>query len=218
MRSEFDVNGTSQPSFSSDIRKWVEQSSTAAIFSLRSYDVDIRIAFAFAGSTNRALSHRGRPPTCPQVYFCTNSHRKIINKNENNVRNLFSKASHNKGTPTHTGKLNKLTKWTISCWDMSQYGTVVGLREDQRFKSSSVIEAIDAWLHSIYSCIKLQLLTGNKQNNNPTLPRLNALKPTPKTTTNTCLCYGWWLLWCTHVVMYTHTTIVSFIIWYQLAL
>ena len=61
MRSEFDVNLTSQPSFRSDIRKWVEQSWTAANFLLRICDVDIRIASASAGSMNRALhSFTGR--------------------------------------------------------------------------------------------------------------------------------------------------------------
>ena len=55
MRSEFDVNLTSQPSFRSDICKWVEQSWTAAKNSLRICAVNIRIAFAFAGSMNRAL-------------------------------------------------------------------------------------------------------------------------------------------------------------------
>ena len=55
MRSEFDVNLTSQPSFRSDIRKWVEQSCPAANFSLRICDVNIRIAFAFTESMNQAL-------------------------------------------------------------------------------------------------------------------------------------------------------------------
>ena len=52
---ECEVNLTSQPSFRSNIRKWVERSSTAANFSLRICDVNIRIAFALAGSMNRAL-------------------------------------------------------------------------------------------------------------------------------------------------------------------
>ena len=54
MRSEFDVT----PSFCSDIRKGVEQSSTAANFSLQICCVKIRFAFAFAGSMNRALASR----------------------------------------------------------------------------------------------------------------------------------------------------------------
>ena len=51
MRSEFDVT----PSFRSEYRKGVEQSSTAANCSLRICDVKIRFAFAFAGIMNRAL-------------------------------------------------------------------------------------------------------------------------------------------------------------------
>ena len=39
MQSEFDVNLTSQPSFRSDIRKWVAQSCPAANYSLRMCDV-----------------------------------------------------------------------------------------------------------------------------------------------------------------------------------
>ena len=55
MRSEFDVNLTSQLSFRSDIRKWVERSWTAANIRCEFCDVNIRFAFAFAGSMNRAL-------------------------------------------------------------------------------------------------------------------------------------------------------------------
>ena len=43
MRSEFDMNLTSQPSFRSDIRKCVEQSWTAANNLLQICDVNIRI-------------------------------------------------------------------------------------------------------------------------------------------------------------------------------
>ena len=47
IQSEFDVNLTSQPSFYSDIRKWVEQSWTAANYPLRIFDVNIRIRMKY---------------------------------------------------------------------------------------------------------------------------------------------------------------------------
>ena len=59
MRSVFDMNLLSNPSFHSDIRKWVEHSWTAANYLLGHCDVNIRFAFAFAGSMNRALFCHG---------------------------------------------------------------------------------------------------------------------------------------------------------------
>ena len=52
MRSEFDVNLTSQLSFRSAIRKRVEQGWTDVEYSLQICDVNIR--FAFPGSMNKA--------------------------------------------------------------------------------------------------------------------------------------------------------------------
>ena len=57
MRCAFDMNLTSQPCFRCDIRKRVEHNSTAANYSLQICDVDIRFAFTFAGSMNRALGY-----------------------------------------------------------------------------------------------------------------------------------------------------------------
>ena len=54
MRSEFYVNLTSQLSFRSDIHKWVERSWTTANIRCDFCDNNIRFAFAFAGSMNRA--------------------------------------------------------------------------------------------------------------------------------------------------------------------
>ena len=64
---EFDVNLTSQP-LCSDICKWVEQSWTAANYSLWICDVNVCIAFAFAGSMNRALGRRTKS-SFPLVYY-----------------------------------------------------------------------------------------------------------------------------------------------------
>ena len=54
IRSEFDMNLTSQPSFRSDIRNWVEHDSTQCEFRCELF-CNICIIFAFAGSMNRAL-------------------------------------------------------------------------------------------------------------------------------------------------------------------
>ena len=53
MRSEFEVNLTSQLSFRCDIRKRVEQSSTPANYLLQICDFNIRFAFAFTESMKR---------------------------------------------------------------------------------------------------------------------------------------------------------------------
>ena len=54
MRSKFGEKIAVTTYFRNDIRKWVEQSRTAAYYSLRIWVVNIRFLFALAGSMNRA--------------------------------------------------------------------------------------------------------------------------------------------------------------------
>ena len=83
MQSEFDVNLTSQPSFRSNIRKWVKQSSTAANYPLRIYDVNIRFAFAFAGGMNRALVPVPMDRHYNNAWLSTNIHTKTPTYRQN---------------------------------------------------------------------------------------------------------------------------------------
>ena len=80
MRCEFDVNLTSQPALRSDIRKWVEQSWTAANYLLRICDINIR--FAFARSMNRALSAQLLRIRCTARagLWCQNSLRRMYDE------------------------------------------------------------------------------------------------------------------------------------------